>query len=260
MAYNYSNGDGVGALDETLPNGSTEKILILDDAIRQIKRYLKDPSDGPDGRIDSTLSQLASAESDISSNTTEINSLKTRVDTLENAPDNEWHAAFPVNSIFFTWDNNNPGAFLPGTWTQISQGRFIVGQGNNGSSNFAAQETGGQMQNSGGKQTPVSGTSGGHVLTSVQSGVKPHNHHESFYTGDATFNDNPSWSRYGLKSGLSEVLLSSPNRESQFSGTVANNVSDAEAASADSPHDHGPGTYQASVPSYQTLFVWRRTS
>lgn len=48
MSYNYSNGDGLNALDTSRPDGASEKIAILDDAIRQIKLYLADPSVGPD--------------------------------------------------------------------------------------------------------------------------------------------------------------------------------------------------------------------
>lgn len=37
---------------------------------------------------------------------------------------------YPVNSIFLSLDNVNPGIrFLNTTWTQISQGRFLVGVG-----------------------------------------------------------------------------------------------------------------------------------
>jgi microcystin-dependent protein len=46
MAYNYTNGDGLTALLVTEPNGATEKVSILDNAIRQIKAYLQDPVAG----------------------------------------------------------------------------------------------------------------------------------------------------------------------------------------------------------------------
>lgn len=48
MSYEYSNGEGLSALDPTRPDGQTEQIAILDDAIRQIKQYLADPVAGPD--------------------------------------------------------------------------------------------------------------------------------------------------------------------------------------------------------------------
>lgn len=36
---------------------------------------------------------------------------------------------FPVGAVYFTTGNTNPGNFLGGTWTQIADGRFIVGVG-----------------------------------------------------------------------------------------------------------------------------------
>jgi|SRR5690606_2036327 len=46
MAYTYTNGDGLSALDASEPNGATEPVSNLDDSIRQIKAYLKDPTGG----------------------------------------------------------------------------------------------------------------------------------------------------------------------------------------------------------------------
>lgn len=47
MGYNYSNGDGPSVLLTTEPNGATEPVSVLDQAIRQIKSYLNDPTAGP---------------------------------------------------------------------------------------------------------------------------------------------------------------------------------------------------------------------
>ena len=44
--YTYTNGDGLTKLDATTPVGASEPISVLDDAIRQIKAYLKDPTSG----------------------------------------------------------------------------------------------------------------------------------------------------------------------------------------------------------------------
>lgn len=50
--YNYTNGDGVSALDASTPDGATEPVSVLDDAVRQIKAYLLDPTKGPQALID----------------------------------------------------------------------------------------------------------------------------------------------------------------------------------------------------------------
>lgn len=47
MGYNYTNGDGPSVLLTSEPDGATEPVSILDNAIRQIKSYLNDPTAGP---------------------------------------------------------------------------------------------------------------------------------------------------------------------------------------------------------------------
>lgn len=37
--------------------------------------------------------------------------------------------AFPVGAVYITYNNNNPGNFLGGTWVQFGQGRVLIGQG-----------------------------------------------------------------------------------------------------------------------------------
>jgi len=57
MSYNYTDGDGISALDPATPNGATEPISILDNAIRQIKAYLCDELAGPQAQFNSLLSR-----------------------------------------------------------------------------------------------------------------------------------------------------------------------------------------------------------
>lgn len=38
-------------------------------------------------------------------------------------------SAFPVGAVYITYNNNNPGNFLGGTWVQFGQGRTMFGQG-----------------------------------------------------------------------------------------------------------------------------------
>lgn len=57
---------------------------------------------------------------------------------------------FPVGAIYTTYNNNNPGNFLGGTWVQIGQGRTLIGQGtgNDGtkSMSFSQATTGGKYR------------------------------------------------------------------------------------------------------------------
>ena len=58
MSYAYTNGDGLSALDSATPDGATEPMSNADDAIRQIKAYLKDPIAGPKALIDALQASL----------------------------------------------------------------------------------------------------------------------------------------------------------------------------------------------------------
>lgn len=55
---------------------------------------------------------------------------------------------YPVGSVYITYNNNNPGNFLGGTWEQFGQGRTLIGQGtgNDGSTSmsFSANVEGGE--------------------------------------------------------------------------------------------------------------------
>ena len=50
---------------------------------------------------------------------------------------------FPVGSVYITVTNANPGSFLGGTWSQIGQGRTLIGVGTLGDDTYAAGNTGG---------------------------------------------------------------------------------------------------------------------
>lgn len=58
------------------------------------------------------------------------------------------NAFYPVGAVYITYNNNNPGNFLGGTWVQFGQGRVLIGQGtgNDGSTSmsFSANVEGGE--------------------------------------------------------------------------------------------------------------------
>ena len=57
---------------------------------------------------------------------------------------------YPVGAVYITYNNNNPGNFLGGSWVQFGQGRTLMGQGtcNDGftSMSFTANSTGGKYE------------------------------------------------------------------------------------------------------------------
>lgn len=69
------------------------------------------------------------------------------------SPKNVLLMAFPVGAVYITYNNNNPGNFLGGTWVQFGQGRTLMGQGtgNDGSTSMSfttAGDTGGKYKTS----------------------------------------------------------------------------------------------------------------
>lgn len=60
-------------------------------------------------------------------------------------------AMYPVDSVYITYNNVNPGTFLGGTWERFGQGRTLVGEGtgNDGSTSmsFTSNSTDGKYKN-----------------------------------------------------------------------------------------------------------------
>ena len=58
---------------------------------------------------------------------------------------------YPVGSVYITYNNNNPGNFLGGTWERFGQGRTLIGEGtgNDGSTSmsFTFNSTDGKYKN-----------------------------------------------------------------------------------------------------------------
>jgi len=50
---------------------------------------------------------------------------------------------FPVGAVYITASNVNPGTFIGGTWSQIAQGRTLIGVGTLSSDTYAVGATGG---------------------------------------------------------------------------------------------------------------------
>ena len=76
---------------------------------------------------------------------------------------------YPVGAVYITYNNNNPGNFLGGTWERFGQGRTLIGEGtgNDGSTSmtFTTNSTGGEYK---------------HKLTFDE--MPSHNHHLSGYS------------------------------------------------------------------------------
>lgn len=131
--------------------------------------------------------------------------------------------AFPVNSVYLTYTNINPGTFLGGTWSLIGQNRYIVGAG----SSYSGGATGG------------SSTTGGTALTVAQ--MPSHGHKMSMATMNKIDN------RYGF---------------SNYNvGYADRAVAVWDTSSISSQNSGGSSTHAHSfTPSYIALYIWRRTA
>ena len=128
---------------------------------------------------------------------------------------------YPVGAIYLTWNNNNPGNFLGGTWVQFGQGRTLMGQGtgNDGSTSmsFTAESSGGEYK---------------HKLTVAEM---PSHGHKLYARGGQTAQD------------------SSPFADNkpitQGSNSYGFNVSST-----------GGDGYHNNISPYITVYYWRRTA
>ena len=128
---------------------------------------------------------------------------------------------YPVGAVYITYDNNNPGNFLGGTWEQFGQGRTLIGEGtgNDGSTSmtFTANNTGGEYK---------------HKLTVDEM---PSHSHKLYARGGQT------------------AQASSPFADNkpilQGSNSYGFDVSKA-----------GGDGYHNNIPPYITVFFWRRTA
>ncbi len=146
------------------------------------------------------------------------------------------NACYPVGSVKFTYDANNPGIRLGGTWAQFSQGRTLIGQGTGSdgttSMTFGAGATGGEYK---------------HKL--AQSEMPSHSH---WLSDDANHTAHSfAWGGAGKT-----VWLNTLAAGGNGSGNVANTKQNEWNHTA---YDGGNGLHN-NVQPYQVIYAWRRTA
>lgn len=130
---------------------------------------------------------------------------------------------FPVGAVYITYNNNNPGNFLGGTWERFGKGRTLIGQGqftdkNKTNYTFAEGETGGEYK---------------HKLTVAE--MPSHNHRQQVTagTGNAAGYQRRDYNGEG-NSNLYDALHDTQNR--------------------------GGDGYHNNLQPYITVYFWRRTA
>jgi hypothetical protein len=148
-----------------------------------------------------------------------------------------FHKNNPVGRILYSHDNTNPSTIY-GTWTQIAQGRTIVGVDSGDSDFNTAGETGGSKTHSHAKGTLEAD---GHALTIEQMPI--HTINTKFSTGE---NDG----------GFSGNDVRNTQSPAEF-----NAVSDP--VGGDEEHNHsisGSTANSSNVMPYIAEYIWRRTA
>lgn len=170
---------------------------------------------------------------------------------------------FPVGSVYITATNANPGSFLGGTWSQIGQGRTLIGVGTLGDDTYAVGNTGGSARVTLGINELPSHNHGGQ--TGLQSVNHSHTGTTSFagaHTHSTPLNDGGyfSYSGGGGSTGIAVPLSADGTTSSAGSHThiftTGSNTTD---------HHHGIGTqggglaHENRMP-YLAVYFWQRTA
>ena len=132
---------------------------------------------------------------------------------------------FPVGAVYITYDNNNPGNFLGGTWEHFGQGRTLVGEGteNDGSTSmsFTSNSTGGEYY---------------HTLSFSE--MPAHGHEVGIWNSSGPLKTDPL----------------------EFMTIYGSHHSDGQSHNVNSVHTNasGSGTPHANIQPYLVVFFWRR--
>ena len=173
-------------------------------------------------------------------------------------------SAFPVGSVYITASNINPATFLGGTWSQIAQGRALIGVGTLGTDTYAAGNEGGAARvtltttempshNHGGA-TGGSSSDHSHSGTTSASG----NHTHSYYR----FTGNTSGSQ-----GTSPIDGNGPTRFNDLndSGWAGDHAHSFTTGGISADHTHavsaqGGGLAHENRMPYLAVYFWQRTA
>ena len=176
---------------------------------------------------------------------------------------------FPVGAIYITAGNTNPGTFLGGTWTQIAQGRTLIGVGTLGSDTYAAGDTGGSSRvtlsisempahNHGGN-TGINSVGHTHSGTTTTEGAHTH----TVTTRAGVINDQISRVNGSVSSGDTEatsVYADPSTMTSAGSHSHTFTTGDQSANHTHSILSQGGGEAHENRMPYLAVYFWQRTA
>ncbi|WP_304683987.1 DUF859 family phage minor structural protein [Ileibacterium valens] len=132
---------------------------------------------------------------------------------------------YPVGSIYISISPTNPGSLFGGTWVQISQGRFLLGE----STSYPAKSTGGESS---------------HKLSGDE--MPSHNHHLS---NDSTAH---SWAWGGSGKTVNTQVDAA-------GGNGSGNKVNTKQGEWNSTAYSGGGKAHNNMPPYFVAYMWERT-
>jgi hypothetical protein len=148
---------------------------------------------------------------------------------------------YPIGSVYFSVDPPNPVNKFPGTtWTQISQGRFIVGVGTGTDTSTATKEF--ILENNGGIYDTT--------LTEAQ--LPPHNHLHGVLSQHPTYNPNI----YGATQTDTPTSSSGDYRPLDTLDAFDNFNTRKQGFTSNT----GGGASFTNLPPSFGLYIWKRTS
>lgn len=217
----------ISDLDDSLPVGSNTQVLELDNHVRVIKNALANTLVNITGIITASHTELNLLDGATSSS---IASSGLQAGVI--------NAVYPVGSIYISTVATNPGTvFGVGTWTQISRGRTIVGEGTSDAT-YAAAATGGEST---------------HTLSTAE--MPAHNHAASSSTDGSHTH------------GIRTIDVNDGSGTSYpFRGSRVTYQNTHNTLSSGS-HDHtitvnnrGGGDAHNNMPPYLVVYIWERTA
>ena len=140
---------------------------------------------------------------------------------------------YPVGSIYMSANNVNPGTFLGGTWTQITD-KFLLAAG----STYTAGSTGGSSTKTIAKAN----------LPSYNLTVTDPGHTHSYNDYYATSSSKKTWD---INKTASSVTSVSNTYTSRTSGSKTTGITVSSG---------GSGTAMDIMPPYEVVYTWKRTA
>ena len=172
----------VGVKGELLDNDNIKYTLAYID--NPVNGYCEDEVYLMIQQLQNRLTNVENGGGSGSADTTElnqkINNLENEINTLKD--ESKALSAYPVGSIYISYNNTNPGDIFGGTWESFSKGKTLVGLDENDNDFKTAGNTGGNKSVG---YTP-SGTVGNTTLTVNQ--IPSHNHSIPALSGTAASN------------------------------------------------------------------------